>query len=139
MNAKLTFTIAAIALTLASSNALAQGDEDTDATITLMEHLDDKLPEAVINTVGLPEQLMSEEGEEPTTAETNSEEGLTKANQNRQRRLDGITNADGASAQGFEMRESTLENIENMGRSEEFRPEDPPEPPQEPPVPPPGG
>jgi hypothetical protein len=137
MNRKSIVGIAAFALLSGAGTVMAQ-DDGTDATMTLMEHLTDKLPDAVINDVSLPEHLMSDEGEDPTAAETNSHDGLEKANVNRQHRLGGLGTADAASAGGFEMRESAMENRENMGRSDEHRPEDPPEPP-EPPQDPPGG
>ena len=138
MNGKQVFVIAGLALTFAATNALAQ--DDPEATIGLMEHLDDKLPDAVINDIALPEHLMSSEDEDPTAAETNSENGLNTANLNREQRLEGLGIADAASEQGFEMRDAAQENRENLGRSEEHRPDPPdvPEPPG-PPGPPGGG
>lgn len=133
MKAKPILTIAGLALMFGAGNALAQGD-DTEATMSLMEHLDDKLPDAVINDIVLPEHLMSGEGEDPTNAETNSKKGIDTANVSRDNRLGGLETADAASAQGFEMREAAEENRANMGRSEENRTE-PPETP-EPPTPP---
>ena len=148
MKGKTIFAIAGLAFVFGAGNALAQdGDngDGTEATMSLMEHLDDKLPGAVINDVALPEHLMSAEGEDPTAAETNSKNGIDTANASRDNasrdnRLDGLGIADAASQQGFEMREAAQENRENMGRSEENRPDPPdvPEPPQ-PPGPPGGG
>lgn len=139
MKGKQLFAIIGLALMFGAGNALAQGDDGddvTEATIGLMEHLEDKSPDALINDVGLPQHLMSdvELEEDPTAAETNSEQGITNANLARNRREAGIATADDESVQGFDMREAAQGNIEDFGRSEENRPEppDPPEPPESP-------
>ena len=140
MNGKSIFAIAGLAFMFAAGNALAQEDDGTDATMSLMDQLDDKLPDAVINDIALPEHLMSGDPENPTTAETNSAKGIETANASRDKRLEGLGIADAASQHGFDMREAAQENRENMGRSEENRPDPPdvPEPPT-PPGPPGGG
>jgi hypothetical protein len=139
MNGKTIFAIAGLAFMFGAGSALAQDEDGTEATMSLMEHLDDKLPDAVINDIALPEHLMSGEGEDLTAAETNSDKGIMNANTNRDKREDGLGIADAASQHGFDMREAAEENRANLGRAEGNSPDTPDVP--EPPAPPgpPGG
>jgi hypothetical protein len=135
MKEKFVFATAGLALMFGTGNALAQ-DDDSEATMRLMDQLEAKLPDAVTKPIVLPEHLA-----EDSAGVLNSEAGRLNAMDKRDTgRQEGLKTADEASAHGFEMRESAQEDRENLGRSEENRPEPPetPEPPS-PPAPPSGG
>jgi hypothetical protein len=101
-----------------SAWAQDEGDE-AEATIRLMGAAEAELPNAVTADIALPDSLP-----EDSEAVENAQAGIDTANENRQRREDGLTTADGARERGSEMAEEALENRENRGRSED-RPETP--------------
>ncbi len=115
-----------LVLVLETGHALAQDtDEEMEATMRLMGNAEAELPEAVIKDIKLPESLLVRDPNSP--AVEHSEDGHINANENRERREAGLTNADLAREHGAEMSEQATEDRENRGRSE-----DPPGPPDNP-------
>ncbi len=119
----------ALVLVLGTGHSLAQDtDEEMEATMRLMGNAEAELPHAVIKEIKLPDSLLERNPESPAVdAVDASEDGHTNANENRERREAGLTNADGAREHGAEMSEQATEDRENRGRSE-----DPPGPPDNP-------
>ena len=116
-----------LCLILGSSVVLAEeddagADDPAEATIRLMSNLEAELPEAVTKEITLPPAAL----ENPTAVE-NAARGLEKAQENRERRENGLSRADEAREQGAERAEEARQNRENRGRFEERR--GPPEPP----------
>ena len=111
----------------------AWADEDVlpnaEATIRLMDEADAELPDAVMNEVTLPELPESAQGAD----------GLAKAEENKGRRDTGQDVAQGnrenARDNANSMAEEALENVEQRGRSEEHRQDNPPDPPGPPDTP----
>lgn len=123
------------ALLLCMGNAWAQDDESADeaeTTIRLMTDAEAELPGDVTADIALPDSVP-----EDAAAVENARFGIDTANENRQRRGDGLATAEEARERGAEMAEEARENRENRGRSEE-RP-DRPDPPDRPDVPTPPG
>jgi hypothetical protein len=100
-------------------------DDEAEITIRLMGAAEAELPDAVTDEIALPESLP-----EDSAAVENAQFGIDTANENRQRREDGLTTADEAHERAAEMAEEAQENRENRGRSG-----DRPEPPDGPDVP----
>lgn len=135
MNKRLTW-VCATALLVGSGNAWAQDDENGDeaeTTIRLMGAAEAELPDAVTREIALPKSMR-----EDTAAVEKARSGLDKANENRQRREQGLATADAAREKGREMADDAQENRENRGRSEDKRPDRAPGPPDNP-GPPDGG
>jgi hypothetical protein len=119
MNRKLTW-ICAVVLLMGFGSAWAQDEDDeAETTIRLMGAAEAELPDAVTADIALPDSLP-----EDSEAVENAQAGIDTANENRQRREDGLATADQARERGAEMAEEALENRENRGRSED-RPERP--------------
>lgn len=97
-------------------------DDEAEATIRLMGAAEAELPDAVTKEISLPEALS-----EDSAAVENAAKGLESANQNRERREQGLSRADEAREYGAEMADEARDNRESRGRSED-RPE-PPGPP----------
>lgn len=129
-----TLTMTAGALMLVSGAGWAQ-DEDAEATIRLMGAAEAELPDAVMREITLPDRLQVEAADQAAAVE-HAQQGLDKANDNRDRREQGQSQADEARDKGAEMSEKALTNREDRGRSEDH-----PEPPEDPgnPKGPPGG
>lgn len=124
MNAKTAGTWL-VALLLCFGSAWAQDDgkeDEAEITIRLMSAADAELPDAVTDEIALPAVL----GEDPAAVE-NARFGLDTANENRERREDGLATADEARERAAEMAEEAQENRENRGRAG-----DPPERPDVP-------
>jgi hypothetical protein len=120
----LTLTAAALLLTANVAWTADETEGDTaESTIRLMGAAEADLPEAVTKTITLPEAL----GEDSKAVEK-AANGLETANENRQRRESGLSNADEARARGANMADEAKENLENRGRSDEPRPEPPSNP-----------
>ena len=118
-----------IALFLGTGSVWAQdnaNDEEAEITIRLMGAAEASLPDAVTADIALPDSLP-----EDVAAVDKARFGIDTANENRQRREDGLATADEARERGAEMAEEARENRENRGRSEDLpgRPDvpDPPE------------
>lgn len=121
MNRKF-FWIWTIALLMGFGSAWAQDEESGDeaeTTIRLMGAAEASLPDAVTADIVLPESVS-----EDAAAVENAQFGIDAANENRQRREEGLTTADEARERSAEMAEEALENRENRGRGEE-RPDRP--------------
>jgi len=129
-----TLILTAGALTLFSGTGWAQ-DEDAEATIRLMGAAEAELPDAVMREISLPDRLQVEESDQVAAVER-AQQGLDNANDNRDRREQGQSQADQARDKGAEMSEKALTNREDRGRSDDH-----PEPPENPgnPKGPPGG
>lgn len=133
MNSKIA-GIWTVALLLCCGSAWAQSDGDEDEaeiTIRLMGTADAELPDAVTDQIALPESLR-----EDSAAVENAQFGIDTANENRQRREEGLTTADEARERAAEMAEEAQENRENRGRADDLPetpdvpgPPDVPEPP----------
>lgn len=122
--------LGALALILGVSNAWAQDDPgggEAEATIRLMGAAEAELPDAVTKEIALPESVS-----EDAAAVEKAQNGLANANQNRQRRGEGLARAEEAREKGAEMADEARENRENRGRSEEHIPDDRPAPPEPP-------
>ena len=123
--------ICCTALLLSANIAWAQDDGEAESTIRLMGVAEASLPDAVTKEITLPAAVA-----EDKAAVENAARGLEKANENRQRREEGLSTADEARERGAEMAGEAQENRENRGRSED-RPEPPANPgPPGPPGPP---
>ena len=109
---------------LLSANAAWAADDEAESTIRLMGAAEAELPEAVTKEITLPEAVA-----EDSAAVDNAARGLETANENRQRREAGLTQADEARERGADMANEAQDNRENRGRSGD-RPE--PAPPGDP-------
>lgn len=135
MNTKLAWLWIAALFLCMGDGALAQDDDNDDeaeTTIRLMSDAEAELPGAVTADIALPESIP-----EDAAAVEQARSGIDTANDNRQRREEGLATAEEARERGAEMAEEALENRENRGRSDE-RP-DRPEVPDRPDVPTPPG
>ena len=123
-----------LCLLLSASMVLAEEDDanatdPAEATIRLMGAAEAELPEAVTNEIKLPAAAI-----ENSAAVENAARGLQKAQENRDRRENGLSRADEAREHGAEMAEEARQNRENRGRFEDRpTPPDRPDPPQGPP------
>lgn len=111
---------AVISVALAGVSFAQDEDGEAETTIRLMDAADAKLPGAVTEQIQLPPAAA-----ENTDAVENAARGLEQANASRERREDGLANADEARERGAEMSEEARENVENRGRADENRPEPP--------------
>ena len=110
-------------LLLSSNVAWSQDDTgEADATIRLMGAAEAELPEAVTKEITLPAAV-----DEDSEAVERATKGLETANENRQRRETGLTQADEAQERGAQMADEAQDNRESRGRSED-RPEPPTDP-----------
>ena len=120
-----------LCLLLGTSVVLAEDDDTSaddpaEATIRLMSNVEAQLPEAVTKEITLPPAAL----ENPVAVE-NAARGLERAQENRERRENGLSRADEAREHGAERAEEARQNRENRGRFED-RP-NPPDPPADPP------
>jgi hypothetical protein len=121
-----TLTLAAAALLLSANPAWTadEADEDSaESTIRLMGTAEVEFPEAVTKEIMLPKSLR-----EDSKAVQKAANELETANENRDRRESGLSNADEARERGENMADEAKENRENRRRSEEHRPEPPTNP-----------
>lgn len=114
--------ICCTALLLSANVAWAQDDGAAESSIRLMGAAEAELPEAVTKEITLPAAVA-----EDKAAVENAARGLEKANENRQRREEGLSTADEARERGAELAGEAQDNRENRGRSED-RPEPPANP-----------
>jgi hypothetical protein len=123
MNRKIVWSCA-VALLMGCGSAWGQEDE-AETTIRLMGAAEASLPDAVTAEIALPDALP-----EDSAAVESAQFGIATANENRQRREEGLARADEAREQGAQTAE---EARENRGRSQDLpdRPELP-APPQVP-------
>jgi len=121
MNIKKTI-ICCTALLLSANVVWAEEGDEAESTIRLMGAAEAELPEAVTKEITLPEAV----AEDPA-AINNAESRLETANENRQRREKGLSQADEARERGANMADEAQDNRENRGRSED-RPEPPDNP-----------
>ncbi len=112
-------TICCTALLLSANVAWAEDGDEAESTIRLMGAAEAELPEAVTKEITLPAAVA-----EDSAAVENAARGLDKANENRQRREEGLSKADEARERGSDMADEAHDNRENRGRSED-RPEPP--------------
>ena len=121
-----TLALTATTLLLTANVGWTADETDGDSaelTIRLMGAAEAELPEAVTNEITLPEALS-----EDSKAVDNAENGLETANQNKQPRESGLSQADEARERGAEMADEAQDNRDNRRRSEEQRPEPPSNP-----------
>ncbi|MCH9005621.1 MAG: hypothetical protein IH838_10070 [Proteobacteria bacterium] len=122
MNIK-TFLSVITALLLSLNVAWAQdGTDGAEATIRLMGVAEADLPEAVTKEITLPDAVT-----EDTGAVDSAMFGLDTANENRERREEGLSQADDAWERGLEMAGEARDNLEALGRADDL-----PEPPVDP-------
>ena len=120
-----TLTMTTAALLLTANVGWTADDPEGDAaesTIRLMGVAEAELPNAVTNEITLPAALSEE-----SMAVEKAAKGLEMANENRQRRENGLAEADEARERGSEMADDAKDNRDNRGRPED-RPEPPPNP-----------
>lgn len=110
------------ALLLSVNVAWALDGDEAESTIRLMGAAEAELPEAVTKEIKLPEAVA-----EDSAAVDNAARGVDNANENRQRREKGLSQADEARERGADMADEARNNRENRGRSED-RPEPPVDP-----------
>lgn len=110
------------ALLLGANVAWAQDDDEAESTIRLMGAAEAELPEAVTKEITLPAAVA-----EDSAAVEKAARGLETANENRQRREEGLSTADEARERGADMADEAQDNRENRGRSED-RPDPPANP-----------
>ena len=103
-----------------------EAEDPAETTIRLMGVAEAELPEAVTKEITLPPAAI-----ENSAAIKNAERGLATADENRDRRENGLSRADEAREHGEAMADEAAQNRENRGRSDD-RPS-PPEPPNGPP------
>ena len=113
MNIKKTI-ICCTALLLSANVVWAEEGDEAESTIRLMGAAEAELPEAVTKEITLPEAV----AEDPA-AINNAESRLETANENRQRREKGLSQADEARERGANMADEAQDNRENRGRSED--------------------
>ncbi len=115
MNATKLIIYSAVLL-LSSYAAWSEDDPgDAEATIRLMGAAEAALPEAVTNPITLPAAA-----DENSDAVEKASQGLETANENRQRRETGLTQADEARERGAELAGEAQDNRETRGRSEDL-------------------
>ena len=115
-------TICCTALLLGANVAWAEDGDEAESTIRLMGAAEAQLPEAVTKQISLPAAVA-----EDSAAVEKAARGLDKANENRQRREKGLSQADEARERGSDRADEAHDNRENRGRSED-RPEPPANP-----------
>lgn len=118
MNAK-TCLVISTALLLLANPAWTADDDAAESTIRLMGAAEAELPEAVTKEITLPAA-----DTEDLAAVEKAANGLQTANENRERRETGLSQADEARQRGAEMADEAQDNRESRGRSED-RPEPP--------------
>ncbi len=114
--------ICCTALLLSANVVWAEDGDEAESTIRLMGAAEAELPEAVTKEITLPKAV----AEDPA-AVNSAESRLETANENRQRREKGLSQADEARERGSDRADEAHDNRENRGRSED-RPEPPPNP-----------
>lgn len=116
--------ICCTALLLGANVAWAQDGVEAESTIRLMGAAEAALPEAVTKVITLPAAVAvdTEAVESAVRAR-----GLTTAKGNRQRREEGLAQADEARDRNADMADEAQNNREHRGRSEDRR-EPPPNP-----------
>ena len=114
--------ICCTALLLSANLAWALDGDEAESTIRLMGAAEAELPEAVTKEITLPEAVA-----EDSAAVDNAARGMETANENRQRREEGLAQADEARERGADMADEAHKNRENRGRSED-RPTPPVDP-----------
>lgn len=115
-------TIWCTALLLTANVAWAEDGDEAESTIRLMGAAEAQLPESVTKQISLPAAVS-----EDSAAVEKAARGLDKANENRQRRGKGLSQADEARERGSDRADEAHDNRENRGRSED-RPEPPANP-----------
>jgi hypothetical protein len=129
--------LSVLSILLSASVVVAQedapADDPAESTIRLMGAAEAALPDAVTKDIKLPPALGINE-----KAVENASRGLTRANENRERREQGLGKADEAREKGNEISEQARENRENRGRFDDppGRPDEPPGKPDRPRGPP---
>ena len=103
-----------------------EAEDPAETTIRLMGVAEAELPEAVTKEIKLPPAAI-----ENSAAIKNAERELATADENRDRRENGLSRADEAREHGEAIADEAAQNRENRGRSDD-RPS-PPEPPNGPP------
>lgn len=103
-----------------------EAEDPAETTIRLMGMAEAELPEAVTKEIKLPPAAM-----ENSAAVEKAERGLATADENRDRRENGLSRADEAREHGQAMADEAAKNRENRGRSDD-RPNRP-DPPNGPP------
>jgi hypothetical protein len=103
-----------------------EAEDPAETTIRLMGVAEAELPEAITKEITLPPAAI-----ENSAAIKNAERGLATADENPDRRENGLSRADEARERGEAMADEAAQNRENRGRSDD-RPS-PPEPPNGPP------
>lgn len=114
--------ICCTALLLGANVAWALDGDEAESTIRLMGAAEAELPDAVTKEITLPEAAS-----EDSAAVDNTERKMKTANENRQRRENGLAQADEARERGANRANEAQDNRENRGRSED-RPEPPDDP-----------
>lgn len=113
--------ICSSALLLGANVAWALDGEEAESTIRLMGVAEAELPDAVTKEITLPEAAS-----EDSAAVANTEREMKTANENRERREEGLAQADEARERGADMANEAQKNRENRGRSEDRREPGPP-------------
>jgi len=104
--------ICCAALLLGANVAWALDGDEAESTIRLMGAAEAELPEAVTKEITLPEAAS-----EDSAAVANTEREMKTANENRQRRKDGLEQADEARQRNADMAGEAQKNRESRGRS----------------------
>ena len=115
-------TICCTALLLSANVAWAEDGDEAESTIRLMGAAEAELPEAVTKEISLPAAAT-----EDSTAVENAARVHDKANKNRQRREEGLSQADEARERSSDRADDAHNNRENRERSED-RPQPPDNP-----------
>jgi hypothetical protein len=115
-------TICCTALLLSTNVAWAEDGDEAESTIRLMGAAEAELPEAVTKEISLPAAVTEDSAAVEDAARVHD-----KANENRQRREKGLSQADEARERGSDRADEAHDNRENRGRSED-RPEPPANP-----------
>ena len=115
-------TICCTALLLSANVAWAENGDEAESTIRLMGAAEAELPDAVTKEISLPAAAT-----EDSAAVENAERIHDKANENRQRRKQGLSQADGARERSSDRADDAHNNRENRERSKD-RPKPPANP-----------
>ena len=133
---RLVLTLGGVCVLFGHYDALAQDADKADpaeSTIRLMGAAEADLPDAVTRDIELPPAMRVNE-----KAVEKASRGHERANDNRERRQQGLSRADEAREKGNDISGQAKDNRENRGRFDNppGRPDGPPEPPERPNGPP---
>ncbi len=119
MNRNHVIAITGLAFTLGAGSALAQDDEDLDATITVIANAEVDTPDAIVNGIMLPADAV-DNADDSANIDANL---VNEALANRQSALNAA--AETANEVTADFAEAVQDAAENSSRAEDVRPDAP--------------